>query len=325
MSQTLDGSTRSLHWAALGESTFVGGIRLLWVVHRVLGRLPFRLCLYPVVLWYWAFSPTARRASLEYLRQLHASRGVLGHAPTWRDSLRHFLSFAETLLDKLLAISGRYPFEQVQLEGQGALLAQQATGRGGLIVTAHVGCLELCRALADHADAQFKLHVLVHTVHAQRFNRLLERLDPGSRVRLLQVTEVDAATAVHLRECIERGEWVAIVGDRVPVTQSKTVTMPFLGRDAAFPAGATILASLLKCPLFFMGCVRQGRSHLVRFECLSEQVRLPRAGRDAALRQLVAQYVQRLEALVALSPFDWFNFFPFWDQAQAPVPVLKHG
>jgi len=302
------------HWASIGENTFVAGIRVLWAVHRVLGRLPFRLCLYPVVLGYWLASGLARRSSLQYLQRMEAAHGVLGHAPGWRDTLRHFFSFAETLLDKLLAISGRYRFEQVRVEGRELLQAQARSGRGALIVTAHVGCLELCRALGEQ-DGGFGLTVLVHTLHAQRFNALLQRLDPGSKVRLLQVTEVDASTAVLLQECIERGELVAIVGDRVPVRHSKTVSVPFLGVEAPFPVGAYVLAALLRCPLFFMGCVRQPGGHLVRFEQLAEAVTLPRKDREAALRSLAVAYVQRLEALVLRSPFDWFNFFPFWDQA----------
>ncbi len=303
------------HWASIGESTFVLGIRVLWAIHRLLGRLPFLLCLYPVVLWYWATHRLAREASLQYLGRLQAATGALGRPPRLMDSMRHFLSFADTLMDKLLAISGRYDLSRVQVQGRELLREQAASGRGALIVTAHVGCLELCRALAERDGGGFALTVLVHTAHAQRFNRLLQRLDPHSRVRLLQVTEVDASTAVMLDECIERGELVAIVGDRVPVTLSKTVTVPFLGQDAPFPLGAYVLASLLRCPLFFMGCVRVRTGHLVRFERLAGQVTLPRGKRDAALRELAGAYVQQLESMVTLSPFDWFNFFPFWDQA----------
>lgn len=317
LGETAPGAT---HWASIGENTFVAGIRFLWAVHRTLGRLPYRLCVYPVVFWYWASSTQARRASLEYLQRLEAAHGVLGHAPGWRDTLRHFFSFADTVLDKLLAASGHYGFAQVAVEGRALMSAQRRSGRGALIVTAHVGCLELCRALAERHEERWPLTVLVHTKHAERFNRVLLRLDPTRQVELLQVTEVNAATAVMLSERVERGELVAIVGDRVPVSMSKTVRVPFLGREAPFPVGAYVLASLLRCPLFFMGCVRQGAGHLVRFEPLAEQVVLPRARREAAMAELAQAYVQRLEALVVQSPFDWFNFFPFWDQVPTSTP-----
>ncbi len=303
------------HWASLGETTFVAGIWLLWAVYRVFGRTLFRLCLLPVVAWYWAVNPNARAASLQYLQRMQAAYGAIGHAPGWRDTLRHFFSFAETLLDKLLAISGRYAFDSVRWEGREAVLRAMANGRGVMVVTAHVGCLELCRALADH-HAHFTLTIVVHTAHAERFNRILHRLDPRSRVRLVQAGEVGAATAVLLSECIARGEVVAIVGDRVPVRASKQTTLPFLGVDAPLPVGAYVLAALLRCPLFFMACIREGGGHVAVCEELAESVELPRGRRDDALRQVAGRYVASLEAILRRAPYEWFNFFPFWDQGR---------
>lgn len=308
------------HWAGIGESSFVLGMWLLYGVHRLLGRLPFRLCLYPVVLWYWAFRPLARRASLEYLQRMQAAHPgtvcAAGVRPGWRHSLRHFIAFAETILDKLLAFSGRYRFERVGWHGQQAVLELIGRGQGGVFVTAHVGCLELCRALADRCPG-LRLNVLVHTAHAERFNAMLRRLDPHSRVRLLQVTAVDAATAVALAQRVAAGEFVAIAGDRVPVRQSKVAQAAFLGQAAAFPVGPYVLAALLKCPLFLLGCLREGEAHVVRFERLAERVELPRGRRDAALADCAAQFAARLERLLQRAPYDWFNFYPFWAPSAA--------
>jgi predicted LPLAT superfamily acyltransferase len=307
------------HWAGIGESTFVAGMWFLYAVHRVFGRVPFLLCLYPVVLYYWATRGLARRASRQYLERLSLHRG--GPLPTWRSSIRHFLSFADTILDKTLALSGRYRFERVRFVGQEPLLAMIERGEGGLFVTAHVGCLELCQATAERRPG-LRLNVLVHTAHAERFNRVLRRLDPGSGVKLLQVTEVTAATAVLLADKVARGEFVAIAGDRVPVTTSpaSTTRVRFLGHAAPFPVGPYVLASLLKCPLYMMACVREGDGHAVIFERLAERVALPRGRRSAALAEYAAQFAGRLEALLVRSPYDWFNFFPFWEQHGPDTP-----
>jgi predicted LPLAT superfamily acyltransferase len=107
---------------------------------------------------------------------------------------------------------------------------------------------------------------------------------------------------------------VAIVGDRVPVRASRTVTLPFLGVDAPLPVGAYVLAALLRCPLFFMGCVREAGSHVVVCEQLADCVELPRGRRDEALKAIARRYLVCLEGLVRRAPFEWFNFFPFWDQ-----------
>ncbi|MCM5682693.1 acyltransferase [Schlegelella sp. S2-27] len=249
---------------------------------------------------------------------------MLGHDPTWRDTLRHFCSFAETLLDKLLAASGRYDVDRLRIEGRELMSRAIAEGRGGVIVTAHMGCLELCQIMAERVG-KARLTVLVHTAHAERFNAILTRLNPEGGVRLLQVTEVSIATATLLAERVAQGEFVAIAGDRVPVSHSKTTTASFLGHSAPFPVGAYVIAALLRCPLFFMGCVRERQGHLVRFELLDEQVTLPRKQRDAACAALAGRFASRVEAMLAQAPLDWFNFFPFWDQAAgAPLPAQAH-
>ena len=319
--------TGDRHWSSIGEETFVGGMWLMYLLYRVGGRLPFRAVLYPVVLWYWFANRAAREASQEYLRRLEAATGAIGRVPGRRETLRHFLSFAETILDKMLAVGGRYRFDKIRFKGHEHIDAMVRAQQGGLLVTAHMGCLEMCQASAD-ATPGMKLTVLVHTVHAERFNRVLERLSPGRGVSLMQVTEISPATAVLLSERVARGEFVAIAGDRVPLVagRASAVQVPFLGHAAPFPTGAYMLAALLKCPLYALGCIRQGDHHEVVFERLAERVVLPRADRLGACAAYAGDFARGLERLLARAPYEWFNFFSFWDQPGAlsahPTPAL---
>ena len=318
--------TGNRHWSSIGEETFVGGMWLMYLLYRVGGRLPFRAVLYPVVLWYWFAHRPAREASLEYLGRLERATGAIGRAPGRRETVRHFLSFAETILDKMLAVGGRYRFDRIRFVGREAIEDMVRTKQGALVVTAHMGCLEMCQASAD-ATPGMKLTVLVHTVHAERFNRVLERLSPGRGISLMQVTEITPATAVLLSERVARGEFVAIAGDRVPLVagRASAVQVPFLGHVAPFPTGAYMLASLLKCPLYSLGCIRQGDHHEVVFECLAERVVLPRGDRLGACTVHAARFAQGVERLLARAPYEWFNFFSFWNQPGAlsvsPPPV----
>lgn len=303
------------HWSTIGEQTFVGGMWLLYGVFRLLGRWPFLVCLYPVVVYYWATQPTARRASLQYLQRMQQRHGAIGSTPGWRHGLRHFLSFADTILDKMLAMNGRYRLERVRFFGHEPLLGMIDRRQGAVVVTAHVGCLELCQAAAVRRPA-FKLTVLVHTAHAERFNRVLRRLRPDAAVTLLQVSEVTPATAALLADKVERGEFVAIAGDRVPLrpTVDTTTVASFLGHEAPFPIGPYVLASLFKCPLYSMVCLREREGHAIHFDLLAQQVVLPRATRRTALAGYAAQFAALLEQRLVAAPYDWFNFFPFWSQ-----------
>lgn len=314
---------RSTHWAQIGESTFVFGMWWLYHLHRVLGRWPFLLCLYPVVAYYWLMRPLARRASLQYLQRLQQAHGVWPHMPGWWHSQKHFRMFAQVILDKLLALTGRYRTERVRFDGRQPLLELLEHGQGAIIVTAHMGCIELCQAIAKQRP-NLRLNILVHTKHAEQFNRLLQRLAPHSGVRLLQVSDFSAATAMLLAERVARGEFIAIAGDRVPVHDSKTTRAQFLGHEASFPCGPYVLAALLKCPLYFMGCVHEGTGYAVEFVPIATQVELPRAQRNEALAAYAQQYALHLERLLLKAPYDWFNFFPFWDQG-APAALRSRS
>lgn len=306
----------SRHWADIGESTSVGGIWLLYHLHRWFGRWPFRIALLPVVVGHWLASPALRGASRQYLERVELATGAIGQPPSPRHSLRHVVLFAESLLDKLLAISGRYRFTNVRTEGREALYEAAAAGIGGVLVTAHLGCLEIGRAMAEQRG-QVRLNILVHTRHAQRFNRLMQRLDPDSDVNLIEVTAIGPETAIDLSERVARGEYVVIAADRVPVFASQTVDVDFLGHPAPFPSGPWVLASLLRCPVWFMGCIHEGDGYAIRFERLAERVVLPRAARHEAIQALATRYVAEVTALLRRSPYDWFNFYRFWDQTHA--------
>lgn len=311
---------KSSHWASMGESTFVAGVWFLYGVHRFFGRLPFRLCLYPVVFFYWLTRTPARRASLDYLRRMQAASGVFPHNPNRRTSLRHFVCFAETLLDKTLAMAGHYPTGRLSFEGREAIADDLAARRGGVIITAHLGCLELLQATASLRPG-LKINILVHTAHAQRFNRILNRLNPESHVQLLQVTEFSAPTAMMLAERVAAGEMIAIAGDRIPVTGDRILTLPFLGEPAAFPAGPYLMASLLACPVYLLACLHDGDGYRARIHKLADQVHLPRADRVGAMTSYAAGFVAWLEDRLRESPLDWFNFYPFWDQV--PHDAIK--
>lgn len=317
------------HWAKLGEHTFVVGIRLLFWTYRRLGRLPFKFCLYPVVTYYWLTRTAARRASLAYLRRLQDACGAVGHAPTWRDTWAHCLSFADAILDKMLAVSGAFPLHTVRCDEEAQLLALLHQGRGAVIAVGHVGCMELCRVGAQR-HAGLRLNVLVHTAHAQRFNRILKQLDPRGGVTLIQVTAVNPATAMLLADKLAQGEFVVIAADRVPVVSDATVRADFLGRAAPWPVGPYVLAAILKCPLYAMACVRQPGgdrrgNYVLRVRCLAEQVVLPRASRQQALRGYAGEFARWLEEVLADAPFAWFNFYTFWDEDRPSVAADETG
>lgn len=299
------------HWADIGEAGFVGGMRFLVWTYRWFGRLPFRIALYPVLGYFFIVRGIARRASLEYLRRLQAAHRVFQRPPGLGLAWRHFLSFADALLDKVLAMGGAFTLEQITMNNQRAVLPLLDAGRGAVMLTAHVGNLEVCQALAE-LQPRLRLNILVHHVNAQKFNRLLER-QGASQVRLIEVTEITPATAMELERRVAAGEMLVIAADRLtPGSARRSLAVPFLGHDAHFPQGPFILASLLRCPVFLVFCTRRNGRYHIDFETFAERIERVRGAPDAGLRPWIERYAARVEQQCRQAPLQWFNFYPFW-------------
>ena len=229
----------------------------------------------------------------------------------------------QAVLDKLVAYNGGTRLSDLVFHGEARVQAVLDRGEGVLLLGSHLGNLEICRALAQFRPG-LRLRVLVHTRHAPSFNRLLARLDPRSQVSLQQVTELGVAEAAELAAWVAAGGVVLIAADRVPLFRAdsgrtgRVIWADFLRHPAPFPQGPFILGSLLDCAVFSLFCVRRGPRFEATFEPFAERLGLPRRERERALQRCASLFASQLEQHCLAAPFQWFNFFPFWTQGEAP-------
>ena len=227
------------HWAGLAERGALWGLRFVVAAHRLLGRRGCMAVMAPIVLYFYLTGAEQRRASQRFLGR------ALGRQPGRLDGLRHFMDFAGRALDAFAAWSGTLPPVAVTCDTPDAFARIAADRRGALLVVSHLGNVELSRALMAPALRQ-RLTLLAHTRHAENYGRLLREFRPEAAARVIQVTDIGPATAITLQEAIERGEWLSIAGDRVPVlSKDRVVPVPFLGKSAEFSEGPWLLAGLL--------------------------------------------------------------------------------
>jgi predicted LPLAT superfamily acyltransferase len=301
------------HWAGQRErGSFILMKFTAWLA-RLLGRRLISPLLYLIVLYFYLFGAKARRSIRQYQRNLAAWSGRTELRPSRYSVLRHFMSFADALLDKLDVWNGKLGLEQVTLiDPSNACTQLHQPGRGQMLVAAHLGNLEVCRALAELGE-RVTMNVLVHTKHAEQFNRLLGEAG-ASHLRLIQVSELDAAIMLQLSERLERGEWLAIAGDRVPLKGSRKVNVDFLGKPAAFPQGPWLLAGLLQCPVNLIHCLKIDKRYQVIIEPFAERLQWKRSERDEVIRHWTQRYADQLAQRCLDAPLQWFNFYPFWNE-----------
>ena len=291
------------HWSRTQERGTVLGIKLLLAIYTLLGRGVFNLILRGVMRYYHLTGKRARNASEQYLFQLKAYAEQQNiELPAELTSYNHLLSFGHTMLDKLAAWKGDFSADNLTIHGQDQFESMVANQQGVLIMGSHLGNIELCRALGRR-HSNIKINALVFTEHAERFNSVMKAVNPQSELNLIQVTSIGPDTAILLQQKLEQGEWIVIVGDRTSTSkESRSVWAEFLGKEAPFPQGPFMLASVLKTPVFLLFGLRddsQKTPHFnVYFEHFSDKIELPRKTREQSLQQVVQQYADRTVAII---------------------------
>ncbi|WP_426415349.1 glycosyltransferase family 2 protein [Aestuariirhabdus sp. LZHN29] len=310
---------RKQHWSDLGERGTRAGMRFMLQTYRYCGRGVFNTLLLPIMLYYFLTASDARRASRDYLRRVQRTaleRGLPAPPGGVVASFRHFYSFGQAMLDKMSVWLGDIGLDSVRFHNEALLHQSLADGKGVLIFGSHLGNLEICRALSKRVPG-LTANAIVFTEHAQVFNEVIQSLNADAQLNLIQVSRFDPTLAVTLKQKIDNGELVVIVGDRTSATaRERVIEAPFLGDSAAFPQGPFVLAALMRCPVILLFCLRNREGFDMIFEPFRERLELPRKHRQEALSDAVKDYAARLEHHCLLRPLQWFNFFDFWARPQ---------
>ena len=304
-------------WRKIPEAGTVFGLRLIVLVARMFGRRIAGWFLYVAALYYAIIRGTARRASRDYLRRV-------GQPATFANIVRHVHTFAQVSLDRLFFLTGRWDAFRFEQQNHDMLVQVTRTGRGVLLLGAHLGSFEVMRCRAK--DSGLPINIVADFSNAERVNGVLRSLAPDIDTRVIALGADPVAAMLAIRAAIDRGELVAILGDRQPDPRpgepgkpgtTRVVVSQFLGADAAFPADPWLLAHALRCPVYFVAGLYTPPDHYaLHFECLADEVKLDRRDRGADLARYSQRYASMLEHYARAAPLNWFNFFDFWSTAR---------
>jgi predicted LPLAT superfamily acyltransferase len=294
-------------WLRTSEMGSTFAIRLLIAICRLLGRGATRLLLVPVVLYFVAFAPGARRASRDYLRRVGRPHG-------FGAVFAHCLRFAHVTLDRLFFVLGKMQPFAITRTGKENLAALKRERRGALLLGAHVGSFEAMRAMA--ADEELPLNIVGYFKNARFINGVLAKLNPGLAARVINV-EQNMSFMLSVKERIDAGEMVALLGDRVGLGD-RVVEVELFGAPALLPAGPYWLAASLRCPVYLtFGLFHEPNRYDLYCEPFADRIELRRGERDADARAWAQRFAQRLEHYCRLAPDNWFNFYPVWKAPEA--------
>ena len=72
------------------------------------------------------------------------------------------------------------------------------------------------------------------------------------------------------------------------------------------------------------GIYRGGKRYDLHFEPFADEITLPRGQREEALQQVMQRFADRLADHARSAPYNWFNFYDFWQTDTASDPADQH-
>jgi len=221
-----------------------------------------------------------------------------------------------TIVDRVLLFSGREHELEIHTEGEADLIAALRHGKGCLLLGAHLGSFDALRAISQQAPEDCRrIKVVMDREHNNLMTRVLEDLQPELRDSVIEARKPSPQIVLEIAQVLSTGGMVAMLGDRAHSLEP-TDRVTFIGEPAPFPISPLSIAWILDVPVFLgLGLYDGGRSYRLVFEPLERPGphTTDRKQRRALLDQWLANYARRLEYHARRYPYNWFNFYDFWN------------
>ncbi len=241
---------------------------------------------------------------------LEAPLGPCGFLERQRRIFRTMHAFAWCLSERYERLVTRRPFE-VEVEGMAHWRTVADTGRGFVMVTAHLGMYEAGSMVPATAEAR-RVHLVREPETDPRAQAFIRESVQGveSAHYTMHFQDGGPMLGVLLAEALDRGEVVAIQGDR-PRAGGRTVATTLFGRRFEVPVGPAALARTAQVSLLPVFALRVGRR---RFRLVfGEPIDVTRTrDRDADFAAACAAMVREIEGAIRRAPHQWFVFRSLW-------------
>ena len=240
----------TLHWADEQEAikTNIPLVFLLNII-KFMPRWFSYIIVFPVSFFFFIFSKRARNEAIYYQKILKEYTN--GEVPKRISAYKQVFSFAMCVVEKLDGWLGRFDYDKLIKHDDDLplILKQLDEGKGAFIIGSHLGNMELLRSISSLNSSGVKRHVDVTAImemnSTEQFNNVLKTVDPNVQMNLIDAKSIGPETICLIEDKIKEGGMVFIAADRTSASsRTRVLTHKFLGKDANFPYGVFIMASL---------------------------------------------------------------------------------
>ncbi len=182
-------------------------------------------------------------------------------------------------------------------------------GKGLMLLTAHLGNWELGGLLFNILG--YPVNVVTLVDENLRIDEVRERWRRSRGIKSLTVGDSITA-AKNIADALAKNEVVAMLGDRAAKTNR--MKTKFFGKEAYFPTGPVILSLLTQAPIVPGFIIYKGRGRY--YGVAEEPIYAQDTGdREEDIKGTLKKIVKVFEKYIRQYPDQWYNFYPFWEDA----------
>ncbi|MBV8325841.1 lipid A biosynthesis acyltransferase [Chryseobacterium sp.] len=288
-------------WKGKSKGTVLGYRIFVWCIRNIGIRNSY-VVLYFVATYYVLFQKKSNRYILYYFQK----RLTYDYWKARRSIFSSYFTFGKVLIDKTAISAGlreKYTYEFDGIENLRNLLAAK---KGGVLISAHIGNFEIAEHFFADIDFDCQINLVTTDQEVTVIKEYLESVAvKESNIKFIYVKE-DMSHIFEINQALANNELICFTGDRY-FEGSKYLEAELLGKTAKFPAGPFLIASRLGVPVVYVYVMKENNLHYHLYARIAQNIK----NRDS--QGLLHSYVQNLETMVKKYPFQWFNYFDFWD------------
>ncbi|NLE01676.1 MAG: lysophospholipid acyltransferase family protein [Fibrobacter sp.] len=277
---------------------------MMWITAYA-GYSISRLLLPLLSFFYALFDFSAKR----YIREFRTRLGV---STNFTDYYRQFNNFGTSLIDRYFYMfddKDHFTYERVN---ERIITGQLDKGNGAILLGAHIGDWQMAGSVLDETIPK-PINLLRFDVDSDEVKKLSNKAPKKRNINYITISGESPSTVIEIVNALKRGEVVCLLGDRVLGGQ-QSEKVPFMGAYASFPTGPFAIAAATNVPLIPFFSIKTGyrKYTFIAYEPISVRYSSLEQ-KKSAINDAMLQYVKILEDIVSKYPYQWYNFYKFWD------------
>jgi len=216
--------------------------------------------------------------------------------------------FGQVLIDKVAALSGNAKGFSYDFDGEEYLHQMKS---GGFLIGAHMGNWEIAGELLKRLD--IKVHILMYENERENIKSLLNQVESEKTMNIITLND-DMSHIIAIKNAMDNNELVVIHGDRF-AEGAPHIQTQLMGHQAKFPYGPYYLVARFNKPVSFVFAFKETSKHYHFYATKPKLYPKVRNIKDRKLisGQILSEYIPHLEDKIRKYPYQWFNFYDFWD------------